>query len=232
MGVVRNKMIVGIIQARMGSKRLRGKSILPLAGKPLLHRFIERALKSKTIDSIILATTMKEEDDVLCKIAQNLGVICFRGSENDLVDRLYQCAKMFNADVIVRLCADNPLIEAEEIDRIVNKFLFSSRKGCLFSNTQNINNNGYPDGLGAEVYDIRTLEWLHSNIKDPLAREHPHETFYKNDIVETIQCPSQIIGHSNLKLDVNTQEEYEYIKNIYDRFGHNDFHFVDYMEVI
>lgn len=221
-------MIAGIIQARMGSKRLKGKSMLDLAGKPLLLRFIERVIQSEVLDKVILATTKNSEDDCLCDVARELGIEYYRGSENDLVDRIYECAINFRVSTIVRLCADNPLIEAEEIDRIINHHLISAKRGVLYSNTHNISNNGYPDGLGAEVYDIRTFGMLWKNETDCELREHPHMWFYNNDMVETIQCPEKLRGYSHLKLDVNTQEEYEYIKKIYDKFGHNDFHFLDY----
>ena len=76
----------------------------------------------------------------------------WEGAENDLVGRIYSCATVLGADVIVRLCADNPLIEASEIDRIVDYYLANKDSiPTLFTNTQNVNNNGYPDGLGAEV---------------------------------------------------------------------------------
>lgn len=231
MGMVRDKMTVGIIQARMGSKRLKGKSMLPLAGKPLIYRFIERVKRSRLLDTIVLATTNKEEDHVLCEVGRELGIHCFGGSENDLVERIYNCALEYDAKTIVRLCADNPLIEAEEIDRAISSFKIGS-KYCMFSNTHNIRENGYPDGLGCEVYGIEMFDWLDENIKDEEKREHPHKHFYEIDAVNTITCPKHIEGYKHLKLDVNTQEEYDFIKGIYERFGHNDFHFTDYMEVI
>lgn len=232
MGVVRNKMIVGVIQARNGSKRLPFKSIYPLGGKPLLHQFIERVKRASLIDKLVLATTENMEDTVLCVIAKNCGIDSFRGSENDLVDRLYNCATKYKADTLVRLSADNPLVEGEEIDRIIRRYNCSKPCNLLFSNTHNINGNGYPDGLGCEVYNMAAFKTLYKNIKDPISREHPHQYFYEQKLVETIECPSHISGHSNLKLDVNTYSEYEYIKSIYDKFDNNSFHFTEYMEVV
>lgn len=231
MGMAGDKMIVGVIQARMGSKRLPGKSILPLAGKPLLYRFIERVLKAKMIDKVILATTKKQEDDCLCDIAKELGIDVFRGSDNDLVGRIYNAAKQYNPYAVVRLCADNPLIEDKEIDRIIARFMISSKtsvKRYLFSNTHNIQDNGYPDGLGAEVYLFGDLKWLAAHEHNIEYREHPHKYFYEDNSIKTLPCPDNFKGYSHLKLDVNTQEEYEYIKTIYDKFGNNNFHFLDY----
>lgn len=158
MGEKKYKKVVAIIQARMGSKRKPGKSMADLAGKPLLYRFIERVVRAKTLDEIVLATTRKKEDDVLVGISKELNISFFRGSENDLIDRYYQAAKQFKADIVVRLCADNPVIEPGEIDRIVEYHLQSDND--FSSNTHNIDNNGYPDGLGAEVYNFITIEKL------------------------------------------------------------------------
>lgn len=224
--------IIGIIQCRMGSKRLPGKSMLPLAGQPLIYRFIERVKKAEMLDEIVLATTEKPEDDCLINIAQELGIKTFRGAENDLVDRIYKCALEHDVDVIVRLCADNPLIESEEIDTIIRYFMWD-KKAVMYSNTHNIRDNGYPDGLGAEVYSIESFKELNfiTSFMSDKYREHPHKYFEISNKIET--CPARKeIRYSHLKLDVNTQKEYEYVKGIYDKFGHNDFHFRDYVKEV
>lgn len=224
---------VAIIQARMGSTRLPGKSLLPLAGEPMLYRIIERVKRCETLDEIVLATTELREDDALVVEAQIAGIKCYRGSENDLVDRIFKCALAYGADIIVRICADNPFIEPSEVDRIVKEFLnyddqvFLDEK-LLFSNTQEIDNNGYPDGIGAEVYDTDTFKWLYKELTSEEYREHPHLVFYNTGYVKTCQCPKE--HRSNAKIDVNTKEEYKYAKKVYDYFGHNNFAYKDYVE--
>ena len=99
--------VVLILQARMGSARLPGKSMLGLAGAPLLARILERVRRSSQVHRIVVATTRNSEDDVLAGLAADQGVAAFRGAENDLVDRYYQAARAFGADAIVRLPADN-----------------------------------------------------------------------------------------------------------------------------
>ncbi len=164
--------VVCIIQARMGSTRRPGKSMAQLAGKPLLWHFLQRVKRAHRLDEIVLATTQNTEDDVLEKLALECGVSTFRGSENDLLDRYLQAARKYKADVVVRLCADNPCIEPREIDRIVEYHLVSDND--FSSNTHNIMDNGYPDGLGAEVFGIDRLEDVYQRASDPANREHPH----------------------------------------------------------
>ena len=221
--------VVGIIQARMGSKRLPGKSMMPLAGKPLLWQFIERVKRSSALGEIVLATTIKPEDDILETVASESGISVFRGSENDLVDRYYKAALEFKADIIVRLCADNPCIEPAEIDRILRYHLASDND--FSSNTHNIMGNEYPDGLGAEVYNLSTLKRLRDETTDPANREHPHSYVYDNPgkfRIGTVKCPPKF-RRPDLKLDVNTKEEYEFIRFIYETLYplKPDFHITD-----
>ena len=162
------RRVVAIIQARMGSKRLPGKSVADLAGKPLLWHVLERVKRCQKIDKIVLATTTKEEDDVLVDIARECGVSTFRGSENDLVDRYYQAARKFKADIVVRICADNPCLEPEEIDRIIE--YHKKGESDFSSNVYSIDESGYPDGLGAEVLNFDTLEELWRITKEPRQR--------------------------------------------------------------
>jgi spore coat polysaccharide biosynthesis protein SpsF len=229
--------IVGIIQARNGSSRLNEKSLLPLAGSSLIQRYIERVKRVNNLTDIILGTTQNYDDEILCEIADSMGIKSYMGSQNDLIRRIYTCAMITEADLIVRLCADNPLLEPMEVDRIiqhaVNEMEDSiDNKYYLYSNTHNIENNGYPDGLGAEVYHINFFREMHEIVIDDEIREHPHLYAYNRDAVKTIDCPDEIKGYSHLKLDVNTQDEYDFISGIYDRFGHNNFKFSDYKDSI
>src|ERR1700752_5383593 len=112
-----------VLQVRMGSTRLPGKSMMDLAGAPLICRILERVKRCEMLDEIVLATTQKPQDDVLEQMGRKYDVAVFRGSENDLVDRYYQAAKAHNADLIVRFPADNPVPEPAEIDRITEYHL-------------------------------------------------------------------------------------------------------------
>lgn len=227
-----NPNIILILQARMGSTRLPGKSMMPLAGVPLVGRIIERVKRCKNLNRIVLATTQKEEDNILAELAQSYGIPAFRGSEHDLVDRYFQCAKEFKADIIVRLPADNTVPEPREIDRIIEYHLHGNTD--FSSNLSQVFENGYPDGIGAEVFNFNTLEEVWHRCTDPYKREHPHLNYFDyktqklsdpiNYRVGTINCPKEF-RRPDLVLDVNTIEEYDFMCELYDTLYHRNHNF-------
>ena len=123
------KKVVLIIQARMGSTRLPGKSMMDLAGVPLVGRILERVKRCTQLDDIVLAIPDTEKDTILRALGESYGVKVFSGSETDLVERYYQAALWSKADIIGRLPADNAAPESSEIDRIVQHHLALGRPG-------------------------------------------------------------------------------------------------------
>jgi spore coat polysaccharide biosynthesis protein SpsF len=208
----------------MGSTRLPGKSLMDLAGAPLVSRILERVKRCKTLDEIVLAIPNTEHDKALESVANDIGVKCFIGSENDLVDRYYKAALQFQADIVVRIPADNTTPQPEEIDRIINHHISLNRPG-FSSNLSVINNSGYPDGIGAEVFDFALLEDVHQTVTEVFKREHVHLNFYNYETgqtvdpswcpVSTVQCPKEF-RRPDLILDVNTKEQYEFMKELYE----------------
>jgi len=213
----------------MGSTRLPGKSLMDLAGAPLVGRLLERVKRCRAVDKIVLATTQKPEDDPLVTMARDYGISVFRGSENDLVDRYYQAAKAFRADVIVRIPADNPAAEPREIDRVISYHLQSAND--FSSNYPDVIDNGYPDGIGAEVFNCEALEQVWKTATHPRNREHPHTNFYEHPEIYKIgvmECPAEF-RRPDLKIDVNTREEYEFVAELYKDLypGNPKFHITD-----
>ena len=210
-----------IIQARMGSTRLPGKSTLNLGGKPLIGWVIHRLKKTSQVDKIVLSTTTKTEDDILEKIGLEYEIDVFRGSENDLVDRYYQAAKKYKANLIVRVPGDNALPEPKEIDRVIN---YHNNNGNDFSSNfpdvaqHGYPHNGYPDGIGAEVINFEALKRLWDLSSSPRNREHPHTNFYENPKmfkIGVLECPEEI-RRPDIILDINTKEQYEFVSEMYE----------------
>lgn len=215
--------VVLIIQARMGSTRLPGKSMMDLAGAPLVGRILERIKRCTAVDDALLAIPDTEQDAVLQKLGESYGFKVFSGSEMDLVERYYQAAVWARADVIVRFPADNATPEPSEIDRIVQHHLTLGRPG-FSSNLSAIGDSDYPDGIGAEVFDFCLLNEVRQRNHDPRQREHVHLNFYDYSIaqpvnalwcpISTVECPQEF-SRPDLVLDVNTQEQYEFMRKLY-----------------
>ena len=162
-----NNFLALVIQARTDSTRLPNKTVSDLCGAPLIERILERVKKVKKIRTIILATTKKKNDDILVDIAKSNKVEVFRGSENDLVDRYYQAVKRINVSHILRLPADNPIPDPLEYDRLINYHLKTDND--FSSNIMNFMHNGYPTGIGVEIFTIKSLEKIwRFEVQNPL----------------------------------------------------------------
>lgn len=222
----------------MGSTRLPGKSLMDLAGEPLVGRILQRVKRCQRVDKIVLATTEKENDDGLAELAEKYNVSLFRGSENDLVDRYYKAARQYNAHYVCRLPGDNPVPEPSEIDRMIDEHI---KSGLEFSsNLSEILGNGYPDGIGIEVINFNALETVWREDGDSQKREHVHLSFFdyeKQEAVDprfrvgTVQCPESF-RRPDLILDVNTIEQYQFIKELYEYLSvkRTEFHITDIVD--
>ena len=135
------KIVTLIVQARMGSKRLPKKSTLPLAGKPLIYRILQRILRCKEVNNFVLAIPNTNENKILETIKFNKKLKIFKGSENNLLDRYYLAAKKFNTDIVVRVPGDNCMTEPSDIDKII-RYYQKLKKDLFESNLSNRNNNG------------------------------------------------------------------------------------------
>lgn len=226
--------IVCIVQARMGSQRLSNKVIADISGKPMLQHVIERVSRAKLVDEVVVAYPGNpvELNGENRPIERLINVMCegFNDGhipENDLVGRYYRAARFYKADLIVRVCADNPLIEPGEIDRLIETFPKNPHFQTLWQNAQPHNGNNYPDGIGAELYTLEQLDLSNTMMVEPNFREHPHKFYYENigygTSVDGPQCPPEFV-RPDLRLDVNTQADLDYIREIYAQFPDNTFH--------
>jgi spore coat polysaccharide biosynthesis protein SpsF (cytidylyltransferase family) len=165
----RNKVGI-IVQARMGSKRLPGKIMKLVNNKPNLFHMIKQIKKSKLYNKIIICTSKKKENNIVRTFCKQNKIICFSGSENNLVNRYYLAAKKYNIDVIVRLTADCPLIDPKIIDMCIKKFL--TKNYDFVANTSPPHGKSYPDGVDVEVFSFETIKIVNNECKSRSDLEH------------------------------------------------------------
>jgi spore coat polysaccharide biosynthesis protein SpsF len=216
--------VVLIIQARMSSTRLPGKSMMPLADKPLVYRMVERLKNCKKIDEIVIATSGQPEDQVLVELAKELEVSYFQGNLLDVRDRYLNAAEKFQADFIIRIPADNPMPDSNEIDKLIEFHLEQNPKG-FSSNLAQVNNSGYLDGIGAEIFSTKLLQESLARSDSETVKEHVHRNFFdysSQTPVDASWCPIASpkapaeLRRPDIILDVNTMDDYTKIKRIYD----------------
>lgn len=223
--------VVAIIQARMSSTRLPGKVLKTVSGRTMLHRMLERVRRAKTVDQVVVATTTDPSDDAIVRASRRYDVEVFRGSLPDVLDRYYQAAKLYQADIIVRLTGDCPLIDPQLIDDVVNALienqvdLACNRLPPPFSRT-------YPIGLDVEACTFTVLEdaWLHADQKHE--REHVLPYLYAvPGRFKVLQLNhSEDLGHLRWTLD--TREDLLLLRRVYRHFkGNNDFSWLDVVEL-
>lgn len=207
--------IVAIIQARMGSTRLPGKVMMKISDKTILDHVITRVGQSKLIDEIIIATTTKSDDDAIVEESKKLGVNYYRGSEDDVLSRYYYAAKKNNADVIIRITSDCPLIDFEVIDGMIYRFkdLYNDNKVDYLSNTIE---RTFPRGLDAEIFSFRILNEAFNNAEKTYQREHVTPYIYESSNKFNIVGYKNDIDYSYHRWTLDTPEDFELIKKIYE----------------
>ena len=199
--------VTAIIQARMTSTRLPGKVLMEVMGRPLLSYQIERLSFSKRIDDIIMATTTNREDDPVAKLAQKEGIKVYRGTEEDVLDRYYQASKKYNAEHILRLTGDCPVIDPDICDRII-KVYFSS--GADYVHT----GGSFAEGLDCGIINFKTLSaaWHKARLKS----EREHVTLYLRNHPEKffIITTENETDDSNYRITVDEQKDFFVVKTI------------------
>jgi spore coat polysaccharide biosynthesis protein SpsF len=158
-----------VVQARMGSSRLPGKVLAPVAGAPLLQRMLERVRAARTPFDLVVATTGRPEDDAIVALCGRLGEACFRGHADDLLDRHYQAARAAGASSVVKIPSDCPLVDPAAIDRVLGVFGSDPERYDFVSN---LHPPSWPDGNDVEVMRFAALETAWREAQAPWEREH------------------------------------------------------------
>jgi spore coat polysaccharide biosynthesis protein SpsF len=223
---------VAIIQGRMSSSRLPGKILIDIGGEPMLLRVVERARKAKTVDMVVFATTVDPSDDPVEAFCKEQGIPCFRGSLPDVLDRFYQAARMVQADTIVRLTADCPLIDPGLIDETVTLFR-QSRADFAANRLPPPFKRTYPIGLDCEVCSFAALERAWQEASAPHDREHVMPYLYEVEGRFKVALLNYPVNHGSQRWTVDTPEDLELVRQLYARLaGRADFTWLDVLALI
>jgi spore coat polysaccharide biosynthesis protein SpsF len=208
-----------VTQARTSSTRLPGKVLKEIKGKSILKYHLERLALSKNINKIIVATTSGSQDDVLASYVEEWGFEVYRGSENDVLDRFYQSVKNYNADWIVRVTSDCPLIDPQLIDEVISLVVNS---GCDYGSNIFIEN--FPDGQDIEVFKFSALERAWAEAKLQSDREHVTLYIRKNSVFNggklflSVNYPCDA-DYSKIRMTVDEKVDYDLIAILIEDLG-------------
>ncbi len=202
---------IAVLQARVSSSRLKGKVLLPLLGKPMIARQIERIQRSRLIDKLIVATSSNQDDDELVDLCEKLNVNVYRGSLADVLDRCYQACAPFHPRDVVRLTGDCPLTDPDLIDDVIR-----FHKQGNFDYSSNVIEPTFPDGLDVEVCRFSTLEEAWKKSSETIDREHV--TYYVHQRPQIFKLGSfkQSLNQSGGRWTVDEQDDYRFVKAVYE----------------
>ncbi|MGG1676527.1 cytidylyltransferase domain-containing protein [Neobacillus sp. NRS-1170] len=211
-----------IIQARMGSTRLPGKVMKKILGKTILEHVVTRVKQSNQIDEIVIATTNKAEDDPIAIEADRLQVNYYRGSEHDVLSRYYFSAKENDADIIVRITSDCPLIDPVITDQIIG--FYKTKNYDIVSNAgAEPSQRTYPRGLDTEVFSFEQLENAFNNATERYQKEHVTPFIYENS--DKVYFYKNYIDYSKFRWTLDTIEDFELITKVYEYLYHGEHNF-------
>lgn len=211
--------IVATIEARMTSSRLPGKPLLLAAGMPMLEHLVHRLMAVPSIDAIVLATTVNAADAPLVKLAQRLEITAFRGEEDDVMQRVIDAADSVNADVVVEITGDCPIIDPEIVEQTIR--MFKSHQADYVSNALV---RSYPDGMDTQVFSLDALKRSAAMTKNRLDREHvtlhirSHPELFTH--IHLVAPPE--IHWPELGLTLDERSDYELLKQIIEHFDANN----------
>ncbi len=208
--------IVSTIEARMTSTRLPGKVLLPVNGKPMLYYLVERLRRVKSIQEIVLATTVNETDDTLVEFAKTMNISFYRGSEDDVLERVIGAGESADADIIVEITGDCPIIDPLIVEQAIQIFLHNDA-----DYVSNAIVRSYPDGMDTQVFRLETLKKSAQMTNSPPDREHVtlhirrHPEIFRH--INLVAPPD--LHWPELGLTLDEAKDYEFLKTIIEYFG-------------
>lgn len=211
-------MIGAVVQARMGSSRLPGKVLLDLAGRPALLRLVERLRRCRTLETLVVATSLEDRDDAVAALCKAHSIPVFRGDEKDVLDRYYRAATAHGLSIVVRVTADCPLVDPNLADEMVRFFIERPADFDLVTNRHPLT---YPDGLDVDVLAIGGLERAWREADTPFQREHVIPFFWERGLrVHNFECPEFLFATHRWTLDY--AEDYAFLRRVFEALQHGD----------
>lgn len=220
--------VIAIIQARMGSTRLPGKVLEDISGETMLARVLARVTQSSLINSVLVATTEEAIDEAIVDECQRLQTPFFRGSESDVLDRYYQAAKAHDAEAVVRITSDCPLIDPGVIDQVVEVFLSANSDYA-----SNFLERRYPRGLDIEIMKFSTLACAWNMAEEEYQRVHVTPYIYESPETFSLVSVSPDGDYGNYRWTVDVQEDLEFVRAVFSEMGDtNTFTWLDIIKLL
>lgn len=219
--------IVTLIQARMGSERFPGKVLCDLHGKSMLARVVGRAGRAALVEETAVATSVEPSDDAIVVECGRLGVRCFRGDLENVLDRCYHAAGAAQAQAVVRLTADNPLVDPQLIDEVLRAFL-QYQPDYASNHLQ----PAYPLGLGVEAMTMAALEraWKEATLKEE--RVHVTPYIFRHPERFKLHAVTADADYSRHRWTVDTPEDLEFARQVYARFPDDSFGWQEVLRLV
>lgn len=210
---------VAVIQARMGSSRLPGKVMLPLDDTHVLTHDINRIEAAETVDETVVATSTKKRDDIVARYAKRSGAYVYRGSEEDVLGRMYEAARERDAEIVIRVTADCPLVSTEQTDYAVRKILDDG-----FDNVSSIITRTFPRGLTTEAFTFESFKTVQKSANEPHHREHvtpyyrenPEKFDLYNVTADEVFSEEFLQDRTDLRLTLDEADDYELLRRVYE----------------
>ena len=213
----KKEKIVASIEARMSSTRLPGKVLKRVLDQPLLEIMVKRVLESKYIDDLIIATTDRESDNEIVKFCEANNIKYYRGSEEDVLQRVLDAHLLLDSDIIVELTGDCPIIDPYFIDKTITNFIYG-QPSIDYATSIQVPNRLIPDGMDVDVFKTAELEKISKSIFDKDVREHISPYFWKSGIYNCsfLQLEEKYIRDYFLRITLDNQKDFDLIKTIHE----------------
>lgn len=229
MAAVTPPVVGAVIQARMGSTRLPGKAMVDIEGMSMLARVVDRVRRAETINRVVVATTTQTQDDVLAAHARELAADVYRGDEDDVLDRYYQAAVLYQLDVVVRITSDCPLLDPGLADDVVRLVLAPASRVDYAANTLR---RTFPRGLDVEVVPFSTLERVWREARSLHQRAHVFPYVHDHPELFSMAGVTGVDDRSSMRWTVDTPEDLAFVRQVCRALGTLSFTWRDVVTVL